>query len=54
MLVANVALDNWRFLYKMGYTACSWRGGFGFTANIRLTCTSVTTARRSIPTSPIS
>jgi spermidine dehydrogenase len=35
MLVANVALDNWRFLYKMGYTACSWRGGFGFTANIR-------------------
>lgn len=35
MLVANVALDNWRALYKLGYTACSWRGGFGFTANIR-------------------
>ena len=35
MLVANVALDNWRFLYKLGYTACSWRGGFGFTCNLR-------------------
>lgn len=34
MLIANVALDNWRFLYKLGYTACSWRGGFGYTANI--------------------
>ena len=35
MLVVNVALDNWRALYKLGYTTCSWRGGFGFTANIR-------------------
>ena len=35
MLVVNVALTNWRFLYKLGYTACSWRGGIGFTANIR-------------------
>ncbi len=35
MLSVNVALDNWRFLYSLGYTACSWRGGFGFTANIR-------------------
>ena len=35
MLSVNVALDNWRFLYKLGYTACSWRGGFGFTANMR-------------------
>jgi len=34
ILVANVALDNWRFLYKLGYTACSWRGGFGYTANL--------------------
>jgi spermidine dehydrogenase len=35
MLVVNVGLTNWRFLYKLGYTACSWRGGFGFTTNIR-------------------
>lgn len=34
MLVVNVALDNWRALYKLGYSTCSWRGGFGFTANI--------------------
>jgi spermidine dehydrogenase len=35
VLVVNVALTNWRFLYKLGFTACSWRGGFGFTANMR-------------------
>lgn len=35
MLAVNVALDNWRALYKLGYSTCSWRGGFGFTANIR-------------------
>lgn len=36
MLAANVALDNWRFLYNLGFTACSWRGGsFGFAANLR-------------------
>jgi spermidine dehydrogenase len=35
MLCVNVALDNWRFLYDLGFTACSWRGGFGYTANLR-------------------
>ncbi|MDA8084615.1 MAG: NAD(P)-binding protein [Nitrospiraceae bacterium] len=35
MLVANVALTNWRFLYRMGFTACKWHGGFGFGCNIR-------------------
>jgi spermidine dehydrogenase len=35
MLVVNVALDNWRALYNLGYSAISWRGGFGFTANLR-------------------
>src|SRR5262249_5511156 len=35
ILVVNVALDNWRALYKLGYSACSWRGGFGCTANLR-------------------
>lgn len=35
MLVVNVALDNWRALYRLGYTVCTWRGGFGFTANLR-------------------
>jgi len=35
MLVVNVALTNWRFLDRLGFTACSWRGGFGYSANIR-------------------
>lgn len=34
ILVANVALTNWRALYKLGYTAASWRGGFGFSFNL--------------------
>ncbi len=37
-LVANVALTNWRFLYKLGVTAAIWDkqdDGFGFTCNIR-------------------
>ena len=37
-LVANVALTNWRFLYKLGITAAIWdkqHGGFGFACNIR-------------------
>lgn len=37
-LVANVALTNWRFLYKLGITAAIWNkgaGDFGYTCNIR-------------------
>lgn len=34
-LVANVALSNWRFLYKLGVTACRWEEGFGYSCNIR-------------------
>jgi len=35
ILVTNVALTNWRFLYRLGFTACKWSGGFGFGCNIR-------------------
>jgi spermidine dehydrogenase len=35
ILVVNVALTNWRFLYKLGLTACRWFDGFGFSCNIR-------------------
>ncbi|MGD8351580.1 MAG: NAD(P)-binding protein [Nitrospirota bacterium] len=35
ILVANVAVTNWRFLYRLGLTACKWFGGFGFGCNIR-------------------
>jgi spermidine dehydrogenase len=37
-LVANVALTNWQFLYKLGITAAIWDKGendFGYTCNIR-------------------
>jgi spermidine dehydrogenase len=35
VLVANVALTNWRFLQRLGIAAAIWSGGFGFTCNIR-------------------
>lgn len=35
MLIANVAVTNWNFLYKLGVTACRWFEGFGFSCNIR-------------------
>jgi spermidine dehydrogenase len=34
-LVANIALTNWRFMYKRGITAAQWFDGFGFSCNIR-------------------
>ena len=35
MLVANVAVTNWKFLHKLGLTACRWFEGFGFSCNVR-------------------
>ena len=35
VLVVNVALTNWRFLYKLGLTGFRWFDGFGFSCNIR-------------------
>lgn len=35
VLVANVALRNWRFLQRLGMAACMWSEGFGFSCNIR-------------------
>lgn len=35
VLVANVALNNWRFLERLGVSAAIWSEGFGFTCNIR-------------------
>jgi spermidine dehydrogenase len=35
VLVANVALTNWRFLERLGIAAAMWQDGFGFTCNIR-------------------
>ncbi len=35
VLVANVALKNWRFLPRAGFGAAIWQGGLGFACNIR-------------------
>lgn len=35
MLVVNVALRRWRFMYDLGITAASYRDQFGFCCNIR-------------------
>jgi len=34
VLIANVALRNWRFLERLGVAACIYEGGFGFSCNI--------------------
>jgi spermidine dehydrogenase len=34
-LVANVALNNWRFMYELGITGARWQDGFGYGCNIR-------------------
>lgn len=35
VIVANVALTNWRFLQRLGISAAIWSKGFGFSCNIR-------------------
>jgi spermidine dehydrogenase len=35
VVIINVALTNWRFLYKLGLTGCRWFQGFGYACNIR-------------------
>lgn len=35
ILVVNVALNNWRFLEKLGISAARWYDGFGFMGSIR-------------------
>jgi spermidine dehydrogenase len=35
VMVVNVAVTNWRFLYKLGITGCRWFSGFGYSCNIR-------------------
>lgn len=34
-LMANVAVRNWRFLYKMGISGCRWFGGLGEYTQVR-------------------
>jgi spermidine dehydrogenase len=50
--MANVALTNWRFLYKLGITGGRWFNGLGYTANIRQQMTIGHYAPRLHPDSP--
>ena len=34
-LMANIAVHNWRFLYKMGLSGCRWFGGLGDYLSVR-------------------
>ena len=34
-MVVNVAVTNWRFLYKLGLTGARWFDGFGYCCNLR-------------------
>ena len=36
-MMANVALRNWRFLYKMGISGCRWFDGIGNYTEVRRT-----------------
>ena len=51
-LVVNVALTNWRFLYKLGITGGRWFDGLGYTANIRQQMTIGDNRPRLHPDSP--
>jgi spermidine dehydrogenase len=50
-LIVNVALTNWRFMYKLGITAARWfdNDGIGFVANLRR---QMTTAGYHAPMDP--
>jgi spermidine dehydrogenase len=52
-MMANVAVRNWRFLYKMGMTGCRWFGGLGnYMAVRKLATTGIDNATIG-PDSPI-
>jgi len=53
VLVVNVALTNWRFLYKLGLTGCRWFEGFGFSCNMRKPMTAGSYQQPLHPDKPI-
>jgi spermidine dehydrogenase len=52
-LMANVAVRNWRFLYKLGISGCQWFGGFGSFTAVRKVPTFSTDHRTIGPDSPV-
>ena len=51
-LMANVAVRNWRFLYKMGMSGCRWFGGLGDYLSVRRQATMGTESATIGPDSP--
>jgi spermidine dehydrogenase len=52
-LMANVAVRNWRFLYKLGISGCRWFGGIGDYMEIRKMSTIGPYAATISPDSPV-
>jgi len=52
-MMANVALRNWRFLYKLGISSCQWFEGLGSFTAIRKVPTFSTEAKTIGPDSPV-
>jgi spermidine dehydrogenase len=52
-MMANVALRNWRFLYKMGISGCSWFEGLGSFTAVRKVPVFSTDNRTIGPDSPV-
>ncbi len=51
-LVANVAVRNWRFLYKLGLAGGRWFEGFGYWTNVRTIATFGASSNTIGPDSP--
>ena len=51
-LMANVAVRNWRFLYKMGLSGCRWFGGLGDYLNVKKAALIGSESRTIDPDSP--
>jgi spermidine dehydrogenase len=51
-LMANIAVRNWRFLYKMGMSGCRWFGGLGDYLSVRKMATIGGDAQGISPDSP--
>lgn len=52
-LMANVALRNWRFLYKLGISGCQWFEGFGSFTAVRKVPVFSTDQKTIGPDSPV-
>ena len=51
-LMANIAMRNWRFLYKMGMSGCRWFGGLGDYLSVRKMALVANEPRTISPDSP--